>query len=86
MVEGVRAPGMDKVALTAGETDYPSHAVEKPCARNPVKPETRRSNRPRVVTDLFTLNLFMLKVAGEGTGRGQIGNAASMASQVVKRR
>ena len=47
MVEGVRAPGMDKVALTAGETDYPSHVVEKPCARNPVKPETRRSNRPR---------------------------------------
>ena len=47
MVEGVRAPGMDKVALTAGETDCPSHVVEEPCARNPVKPETRRSNRPR---------------------------------------
>ena len=47
MVEGVRAPGMDKVTLPAGETDYPSHVVEKPCARNPVKPETRRSNRPR---------------------------------------
>jgi hypothetical protein len=35
------------------------------------------------VTDLFALNLFMLKVAGEGIGRGQIGNAASMATQVV---
>ncbi len=35
------------------------------------------------MTDLFALNLFMLKVAGEGTGRGRIDNAASTASQVV---
>jgi hypothetical protein len=38
MVEGVRATLMDKVTLTAGETDYPSPVIEKSRARNPVKP------------------------------------------------
>jgi hypothetical protein len=47
MVEGVRGLRMDKVTLTSWETDYPSQMVENPGARNPVKPETRRSNRPR---------------------------------------
>ena len=47
MVEGVRRLRMDKVTLTSWETDYPSQMVENPGARNPVKPETRRSNRPR---------------------------------------
>ncbi len=36
-----------------------------------------------MVTALFALDLLILKVAAEGTGRGPIGNAASMASQVV---
>ena len=34
------------------------------------------------MTDLFALNLFMLKVAGEGTGRGQYGKPSGGGVQV----